>query len=74
MTTARQQAWMDASDEAARRGEDLLPGFFALVALPNDRERAGHSCREHAVGFRRDGRRGLKCGACGEVQKWIDPS
>jgi hypothetical protein len=69
--TARQQAWARASEEDARRGNELAAGFFAALALPNASER-GHSCRGHSVGFRRDGRRGFKCGVCGKHLKWVD--
>lgn len=71
--TQRQRAWTDASEQAAREGDDLSAGFFSLLALPNNRERTGHSCREHAIGFSREGRRGFKCGICGDVVKWVDP-
>jgi hypothetical protein len=71
MTTARQIYWRQASDEEARRGNDLAAGFFALLSLPNERERE-HSCRGHAVGFSRHGRRGFKCGICSKVVKWVD--
>jgi hypothetical protein len=72
--TARQLAWRRASDESAARGEGLAAGMFALLSLPNEREGRGHSCREHALGFRTaKGRRGFRCGICREVVKWVDP-
>jgi hypothetical protein len=72
MTTARQEAWMRESDAAVRRGDDLVAGFFALVALPNESERE-HVCVGHSRGFRRNGRRGFKCGICGSLVRWVDP-
>lgn len=70
--TPRQRAWLDAANSTAERAP-VAAGLFALLALPNDQERAGHSCTEHSVGFRRGGRRGFKCGICGTVTKWVDP-
>lgn len=67
MTTARQQSWLDAAATSA----DPARSIFLALALPNDGERV-HNCREHAVGFRRDGRRGFKCGICRTVVKWVD--
>lgn len=74
MTTARQKLWAAAAERAAAAdGQELAAGLFALLALPSDAERAGHSCREHAVGFRTvEGRRGFRCGICGEVVRWVD--
>lgn len=68
MTTARQQAWLDA----AERSESPARELFFLIAQPNENERE-HNCREHAVGFRRNGRRGFKCGIDGKVIRWVDP-
>ena len=65
--TERQKAWVKAAEES----EPLAAGLFTLIAQPNADERE-HSCREHSVGLRRDGRRGFKCGMCGEVVKWVD--
>lgn len=67
MTTTRQQAWLDA----AKKSDEPAATFFRIIAQPNENER-GHSCREHSVGFRRDGRRGFKCGICRNVLKWVD--
>lgn len=37
--TDRQKFWIDASDtEAKKHSDNGLAGFFALLALPNDRE------------------------------------
>lgn len=66
--TARQQQWLDA---AGRSNDDLAAGLFRLLALPNEQE-SEHDCREHAIGFRRDGRRGFKCGICRTVIRWVD--
>ncbi len=65
--TQRQRAWLDA----AARSDGLAASLFLLIAQPSERERE-HSCREHAVGFRRDGRRGFKCGIDGRVVRWLD--
>jgi hypothetical protein len=70
--THRQQAWLDASDQAEREG-NMAAGLFALLAMPNEQERQRHDCAEHAVGFRRDNRRGFKCGICSDVLVWLDP-
>jgi hypothetical protein len=67
MTTPRQQHWLDA----ARASDDLAAGLFLLIAQPNEAERV-HTCDGHAVGFRRDGRRGFRCGVCHTVLKWLD--
>lgn len=69
MTTARQEAWLDAAEHSDGPAKVL----FTLIALPNDAERGGHVCLSHTVGFRRDGRRGFKCGICKTVVKWVDP-
>jgi hypothetical protein len=69
MTTTRQQHWL----RAASRSDEPAASLFRLIARPNERER-GHSCREHTVGFRRDGRRGFKCGVCRTVIRWVDPA
>lgn len=69
--TQRQERWTKAAEESAQRGNDRAAALFALIALPNDSERS-HHCREHAQGFRRDGRRGFKCGICGHVIRWLD--
>jgi hypothetical protein len=66
--TRRQEAWQDA----AAHSDEPAATFFRLLAQPSEHER-GHSCREHAVGFRRNGRRGFKCGIDGKVLKWVDP-
>lgn len=68
-TTPRQRAWADA----AERSEEPARTFFGLLAQPNARERE-HNCREHAVGFRRNGRRGFKCGIDNTVIRWVDPA
>lgn len=65
---ARQQAWLDAAADS----EEPAAGLFRLIALPTAAERGGHSCREHAVGFQRDGRRGFRCGICREIVRWVD--
>jgi hypothetical protein len=65
--TARQEAWL----AAARTSDEPAASFFRLLALPNEQER-GHDCRDHALGFRRDGRRGFKCGICGSLLCWKD--
>jgi hypothetical protein len=65
--TRRQQAWLDA----AARADGVAASLFRLIAQPNERER-GHNCHEHAVGLRRDGRRGFKCGIDGRVVRWLD--
>jgi hypothetical protein len=66
--TSRQQHWLNA----AAHSEEPASTLFHLLAQPNERER-GHTCNTHAVGFRRDGRRGFKCGVCSTVIKWVDP-
>jgi len=66
--TDRQTAWATA----ARESDGMAAALFALLAMPNAEERE-HSCREHAVGFRRDGRRGFRCGICRSIVKWVDP-
>jgi hypothetical protein len=71
--SARQQAWAVAAVEADRAGSEVAALLFTLIAQPSAQERRGHSCVEHAQGFRRDGRRGFKCGICREVVKWVDP-
>jgi hypothetical protein len=68
MTTARQQRWLDA----AERSEEPAATLFRLIAQPNERER-GHFCDGHALGFRREGRRGFRCGICRRVIRWVDP-
>lgn len=65
--TRRQRHWLDA----AERSSEPASALFTLLALPNEKER-GHVCTSHSVGFRRDGRRGFKCGICRTVLKWID--
>lgn len=65
--TARQRHWAGA----AERSEEPASTLFALLARPNARERE-HNCREHAVGFRRNGRRGFKCGIDNSVIRWVD--
>lgn len=65
--TARQRHWAEAAKQSDGPARDL----FTLLALPSADER-GHSCNGHSVGFRRDGRRGFKCGVCRKVLKWID--
>ena len=67
--TTRQQHWV----KAARFADGPARALFALLAYPNPDER-GHSCSGHSVGFRRDGRRGFKCGVCRTVIKWVDPA
>lgn len=71
--TKRQQTWANAAERAGRGGNEPAAALFTLIAQPNERERE-HSCREHSVGFRRDGRRGFKCGICRTVIKWVDPA
>lgn len=68
MATARQKAWQRAAHDA---GDSVAAGLFTLIAQPNEQER-GHDCRVHAVGFSRGGRRGLKCGVCSAVLRWLD--
>lgn len=68
MTTPRQQAWLDA----AKDSPEPAATFFRALAMPNEQER-GHVCRDDIVGFRQNGRRGLKCGICGSVIRWVDP-
>lgn len=73
--TARQRQWRVAAEEEAQRGNGLSAGLFALLAQPSAQERAEagqHACLDHAVGFSRDGRRGIRCGICGAVLKWVD--
>jgi hypothetical protein len=65
--TRRQQHWQAAADSS----DGVAAVLFHLLAQPNEHER-GHDCREHAVGFRRNGRRGFKCGVDGAVIRWID--
>lgn len=67
----RQQAWTKAAQQEAARGNDVAVGLFMLIAQPNQSERE-HNCNEHSVGFRRNGRRGFKCGIDGKVLRWID--
>jgi hypothetical protein len=67
--TTRQRAWIDAAEHS----EPLAAGLFLLIAQPRIPDEREHSCREHAVGFRRHGRRGFKCGVCRQVVKWVDP-
>jgi hypothetical protein len=69
MTTPRQQQWLDA----AARSSEPASTLFRLLAQPNEHER-GHNCHNHAVGFRRNGRRGFKCGIDGKVIRWLDPA
>jgi hypothetical protein len=38
--TDRQKAWARASDEEHDRGNEFAAGFFALLALPSEQERA----------------------------------
>ncbi len=38
--TERQKTWKAASDKAAREGDFLSAGFFALLTLPNEAEQA----------------------------------
>ena len=68
MTTRRQQQWLDAAESSDSPAREL----FLLIAQPNEHERE-HSCNGHYVGFRRDGRRGIKCGICRKVVRWVDP-
>lgn len=68
MSTDRQRAWIQAAEQSNEPAATL----FRLIALPNENER-GHRCDQDAVGFRRDGRRGFRCGICGTVLKWVDP-
>jgi hypothetical protein len=53
--SARQQAWAVAAVEADRAGSEVAALLFTLIAQPSAQERRGHSCVEHAQGFRRDG-------------------
>lgn len=73
MATDRQQAWARAAQEEATKGNEVTAAMFSLLAMPNVNEGLQHSCREHSVGFSREGRRGFKCGIDGQVIKWIDP-
>lgn len=67
MTTERQRQWAEAAERAKH---PVTAGLFTLLSLPNEQER-GHSCSGHHVTFSRDGRRGIKCGICGTVVKWV---
>lgn len=67
-TTSRQRYWQRAAEHSDGVARDL----FTLIAQPNKDER-GHRCESHAIGFRRDGRRGFRCGICREIVKWVDP-
>ncbi len=67
MSTSRQRAWLDAAETS----EEPAATFFRALALPNEQERT-HSCRANAVGFRLNGRRGIKCGIDNKVLRWVD--
>lgn len=70
MTTARQQAWLDAAGDT----EGIAATLFRAIAQPNEHEIGEHRCQGiDRIGFRLDGRRGIKCGICGTVHKWVDP-
>jgi hypothetical protein len=67
--TPRQQHWLDAAD----RSDEPAATLFRMIAMPNEAER-GHVCfaADHR-GFRTaEGRRGIRCGICRTVIRWVD--